>query len=695
VCIEWGVGTVDWDEFLSTLIAYGNTNEDDIRAAGINENMFGRDYITLTLRDHRGSVVGFDRRFVRYDSTEEAKAKIASRYYPPKFSRTPDSIGIMPDIFLYGVDKVKDFWRRVDIVEGYFDVLSGYQAGHKRIIAACGTSTLEDEHFDLLAKAGARQVGIIMDSDPAGEAATEKIIAKFSNRSDLRMSVVQLDFDENDDPKDRDPDTFFQLYGIDEFNKKKVVSSFSFQLTMQQKRGAKGIDLIRAVIPQLAAEPDAILRGLQIKDLSAKTGIHEDDIRDEVKRLLSGQAQKLANETTKALERVKTPDDVRAVVNNAMERISRLDTSKRSLIGRSAALMNFGASVDKFQAPGGALAGARTGFKLIDDYLGGFPKNGFCVIGGTPNSGKTALANNLIYGMLENISPDHTLLIHSLDDNYAYAFAKLVSIRIRMPIGHCACPEAYIYKVPELTKKYDEALTWLRGLVEDGHLYIFGAESGMNMDTIKRSVGLAQDETGRHVTLVVDSFHNIIGPPGEEERSRYESVSKSLHHMAATGTSVIVTAECNKTAQGQKPRMKDLSETRALSYDANLILVPYNELNEKREDAANYWVGKTSMGNQWVKKPVIELEVEKNKITDFKGTFYYRFIDYECRFEEIPDIKAFMGLQNQEWINHQSGRDGMMPPTIVGDTSAVQTRRQSVLESISHDSRETVSPTFG
>lgn len=665
-CVEWNVGTVEWPEFIRMLCAYGPWDQEFVKAHGIDERTFGNDFITFTLRDHKGNVVAFDRRFVHYDSTEEQKARAANRPYPSKFLRTNESVGITPKAIFYGLDKVEETWKRTDIVEGYIDTLSTWQAGHRRVIGALGTSTIDTAQVDLLVKQGISSCGILMDGDGPGEKATEKIIEAHGDRADIRFWILQLDYDENIPPKDRDPNTYFRTHTYEDFCKKTPISSFSFRLLLQEKKGAKGLELIKTIIPQLASEPDPLIRGEQIRELAARTQVREDDIRDAVKVLLSGSARKIADKVRMSLEKVRSPDDLLSIAESLKEKANKLP-GKKLMVGRLTALSNMDMAMTKFDSEGGAMMGFKTGIELYDKMIMGFPKDKFVIVGGTPNSGKTAWTDYTVYGLLSHIDANSNLAvaIHSLDDPVVSVFAKLIAIRMRIPISHALSPHLFRPRSDpnnaEFWSGYEEARAWIRNLVVNGHLYAYGAESGVSVDILRKSVNDVKEKTGRHVVLVVDSFHNLNGAPGEEERSRYEHNSKSLKRMGTDGVTVLVTAECNKVAQGTKPRMKDISETRGLSYDGDLILVPYNELNELRDKAEKWWVMENrSNPNGFVKKPIIEMEIEKNKINDDKGTWYYKFVDYQCRFEGVQNIEAEMRIQEGRY--DQMRRARFAPP---------------------------------
>lgn len=658
-CIEYGVATVDWFEFLDTLHRYGDWDKDFVQDAGLTDKVFGRDFITFTLHDERGRVVGFDRRFVHYNADEHARARAAGQYYPPKFRRSNDPFGIMPPVLLYGLHRQKQTLRKLELVEGYCDQLMGAQAGHGAMVATLGTTTLSEDHLHLVAQRGFHEVCLVMDGDEAGRRAAVECLNRFENFPDLRLYFRFLGFPDSVPEKDRDPGTFFQMYSLDEFMKMPMVSALQMRVALAENEGVRGAHLVRRVLPSIAVEADSLNRGEMIRDLSRRSGVHEDDIREQVRLIRSRQTEDIAFEVRRALQtETITPDQLEAVLEHGLERTQNISLRRRDALGHATARLNVRRAMEDFYEEDGVVAGMRTGIVAYDEYLDGMPRAGFIVTGGTPNSGKTAFSYHTIHGLVVHDNPDNVCVVHSLDDNYQVGFAKLIAARAHLPIRWCKRPMRFIHPHPELRERYEEAMSFFLKAVEDGRLFVFGGESGFGIDTIQRSVRRAQEETGKHVTVLVDSFHNLWGHPSDPtEGNNYERNSKRLKQLATMGVSVLVTAECNKSSQGGKPRLKDLSETRALSYDADVVFVPYNQLNEEREQSPRFWVGRDSMTGQWVRKPVIQLEFEKNKVTDFKMELYLKFIDNECRFEHIPDIRPFMIEQNEIWARVSSGMD--------------------------------------
>jgi hypothetical protein len=68
----------------------------------------------------------------------------------------------------------------------------------------------------------------------------------------------------------------------------------------------------------------------------------------------------------------------------------------------------------------------------------------------------------------------------------------------------------------------------------------------------------------------------------------------------------------------------------------------YSDVHAKRQDSKIFWMD--SVGDEVVKKPVLEVDIQKNKISEFKGALYYKFSPeyskfYECSGEEVASWK--------------------------------------------------------
>ncbi|MCB8967884.1 MAG: DNA primase [Ardenticatenaceae bacterium] len=140
----------------------------DLIAAGlltVNEEK-GRRYdrfrnrLMIPIRDINGRVVGFGARTLDKDGI-------------PKYLNSPQTSLFDKSNLLYGLDTAKRHIRearQVVIVEGYMDVMQGWQHGYRNLVAQMGTA-LTEQHLQQLKRYTKRFV-LALDADAAGAKAT-------------------------------------------------------------------------------------------------------------------------------------------------------------------------------------------------------------------------------------------------------------------------------------------------------------------------------------------------------------------------------------------------------------------------------------------------------------------------------------------------------------------------------------------
>ncbi len=143
-----------------------------------------RNRLMIPIRDVEGRVVGFGARTLKIDDV-------------PKYLNSPQTALFDKGRLLYGLDSAKRYIREareVVIVEGYMDVMQGWQAGFRNIVAQMGTALTGDQ-LRLLKRYTKRFV-LALDADAAGAKATMR---------DLQVARDTLD---------REPDTRFHARGL-------------------------------------------------------------------------------------------------------------------------------------------------------------------------------------------------------------------------------------------------------------------------------------------------------------------------------------------------------------------------------------------------------------------------------------------------------------------------------------------------
>ncbi len=154
-------------------------------SSGYYDRFRGR--VMFTLKDHRGSVVGFAGRILEGDEKDA------------KYINTSETPVYIKSNILYALDVTKGTIQKENeaiIMEGELDVISSFQAGIGNAVAIKG-SALTEGHVRLL-KRFTERIVFALDSDMAGDAANRRGI-EIADHAGMDMRVVTL-------PMGKDPD---------------------------------------------------------------------------------------------------------------------------------------------------------------------------------------------------------------------------------------------------------------------------------------------------------------------------------------------------------------------------------------------------------------------------------------------------------------------------------------------------------
>ncbi len=223
---------------------------------------------------------------------------------PPKYINSPESAIFRKRRELFGLNWSKRFLsqeeNRVLIVEGYFDFLKVYLSGFRNVVAACGTALTED-HVRILRRYVQEGV-VIYDGDQAGEAASLRGLDIFLE-GEMTVKVALL-------PRGKDPDTFLDEKGPEEF--KKLIEGahdffdFKWQLLTRRYRPSDSGGLVKIsseFFETLLKVKNPLLLDRYIKKLAGLLGVGEEALRT---KLVSLQKKALPQEKERMEPRVST-----------------------------------------------------------------------------------------------------------------------------------------------------------------------------------------------------------------------------------------------------------------------------------------------------------------------------------------------------------------------------------------------------
>jgi len=198
----------------------------------------------------------------------------------PKYLNSPESPVYIKGKNLYGLNKAKEEIRKKGfalIVEGYFDLISLWNAGIGNVVATLGTA-LTREHLELLRRYTVEVVALF-DPDEAGRKALDRSLELFLS---MRMRARALIL-----PEGCDPDDYVKKHGKDELNEliahAPAISDYYIDnvlgggKTFEDKR-----DMIKTAMEFINKIDDEIEKNLFIKRIAEKLGINQELLKKEL-----------------------------------------------------------------------------------------------------------------------------------------------------------------------------------------------------------------------------------------------------------------------------------------------------------------------------------------------------------------------------------------------------------------------------
>jgi DNA primase catalytic core len=653
-CREMDIGTVEWPAFEDRLRNKGTYTPEELRTKGINAKLFGARLITHTIRDHQGRVSGFVARAVDFRPEDKSTG--------PKFRNTSDSVPIYSKRrLLYGLNIAgKERDGKLDILEGYGDLVTAQQAGHRRCVALGGVA-LTEEHVDIVRKIGFDHVNIILDADSTGRERMRRYLERFSGRDGLKVTATILPFEPTYPENQRDPDNFIKEHGLQQFLSVEPMTSFDWMLRDLQEQQVNGREIVDKLIPHIISEPNVVERGRMCKNLADISEVKEDDIRGEVKRRVNSQVKDISENLQRKLHRAGDAVDIRMAIASANEAIeSTNQETDRGVLHNNRVMDHLESFRFNSLNPSTELPGWKTGIPSLDDplVLGGIPKEeSILSLGGPPNHGKSAIMNNILKGTLlhEKENKGMTNAFWSLDDSLNVFWAKMLASVSRIPILDIKRPDRRILSNPELKASYDGWYEWLREQVRKGKLLAKSHDIGNTLVAAEDWVKYIQDTTGNQVVLYIDAVHDMSTgneKQDTDERTKFIRVYEWFQRATEQlGFTVVTCAHITKAGMAKgRPSQTDISETGKALFSSKFIGMVYSELDyfsseNNRDQASMYWIDdrSESIDNR---KPVVELNITKSKETSFKGMIYLKH-DNDCCYMEEVDTARMAGLKKR------------------------------------------------
>jgi DNA primase len=634
LCRELQVGSVrSYEDFLEKMENRGYDKQ-FVEEIDLNRYMFNSGMLIFAVKDERGRVVGFSSR----DMSHSKESKRA------KFINTSAKCPIYDKgVILYGLDSGRHFHPPLFIFEGYPDYVTAYKHDVKNICAIGGTALTRD-HISLLKEIGINDIILALDGDDAGQNRIESLLDQyFGGDETIRVRILKLP----NTPGEADPDEYLEKYGPDAFRAVKLMTPFQWRLE-RFNYDEQGQYICDKMMPFILSDPNEVHREAMARELSERSNIRLKTVLKQLDNMINVEEAKKEGVVQSKIKKLmddlrENRDEPASLLESAAEELRQMGSDAKEEVNSSEEVITFlDEAKEMFQTRKPGLQGWATGFEAFDSKLSGIPKeDSMITFAGDANVGKTGFMFDLALRLAKK-NDNITVLFMSIDDSRQQAIARLVALESGLRINQISHPLQNI-KLKEDWEKYENGWKSIRSLIESNRFSIKDNTHGNTLDFAEGWIRWAKETyPGREIAFFLDNFHKLGDEREKDERIRFKHASSRIHAMKnKLHFTAICTMELRKFIGGsssQRPVLQDISESKQMEYDNNLIGMIYSDVHAKRQDSKIFWT--EEIEGEMVKKPVLEIDIQKNKISEFKGLLYYKFSPehskfYECSGEEV------------------------------------------------------------
>ena len=196
---------------------------------------------------------------------------------------------------------------------------------------------------------------------------------------------------------------------------------------------------------------------------------------------------------------------------------------------------------------------------------------------------------------------------------------------------------------------YVRAQRWFNGLMEEERLIV--ADINLIAPTfpaLRRWVADARKRfPDKHIVVLEDNFHLLELPGYDAGESKVAASSHFMKQMCNNfQVTIVASMEITKAdlMPGKRPVLAALKGSSSIPYDINANWVGYNDLADLMDSSQIYWEDPEDMtveigpggveGQSMKRKPIVEIICDKNKISGFKGTTFFKMWPESGRLEE-------------------------------------------------------------
>lgn len=567
-------------------------NEDVIKQIGITKFKVNENKMIFIIKDEWGRPVSF-----------VSREMVDLENQPKYINGDATIIFNKSKIFYLWSDIKKEYnsMKTLIIVEGYIDAITAYQFGYRQIVAL-GSASFTDDHIKIIENnSKIEKVSVALDNDKIGKQRMGTLIDRIKEQKtnkEYKFAVYK--------ESGKDIDQILNEHGqkVDLFSIFELKSLFDYELMNIKESLGEELDesvLFDRFVKVIAKTKRPKDREEQARTLSGYlTQYSYNTILEEIKYIISEDENKYKEALNVMTDRVvkeikKKPEYVEGILNEFSENIKELNIKykkgNKSLFDE--AIDNF----DSFESDkkNFNLFNCNFGIPALND-LDIYPGD-ILILGALPNVGKSTFFQKIAKNAI--IENDNVVLIYvTPDDPAEKVYSNLIASMSGLPREYCKNP--YYHKGIGLNSGHRNAMKYyevysaykekLREYILNKKIIIWDVKNGIaewrNLENKINRLSQDKDLENKYKLLVCDPVNKIEveGATNDNEAigllsSRLKKVCENNKIMAC------LNFELNKLRNNTKLSSFNLSGSKRMFYDANVLLFMYNPTRNLQEYA--------------------------------------------------------------------------------------------------------------
>lgn len=269
---------------------------------------------------------------------------------------------------------------------------------------------------------------------------------------------------------------------------------------------------------------------------------------------------------------------------------------------------------------------------------------GVMLIAAPPNLGKSHALLSMYMNILD-LNPNVFVLDFSLDDSFATRNHNAIANLAKLPINYIKLPNSFGV-TDDMRKARDTAYIAWEGIggrrlriIDETDFENRAGFLSVIMEVVKRcSAGIYKANPNAKLVVVVDGFHNIYVDTASamDTNERLSYLSTQLKGLCADTNSIMLASA--HTAKGNHRRRLDSDVVKGANktgYDARIICSIFSDYKVNRSSAKVYHDAVLPHDpTTVVRLPVIELDIVKNKCSNFSDIIFFKHWPEYASIEE-------------------------------------------------------------